>query len=90
MGTHSSLDEAAPRWALPKLALKNKNLAKDLPHSSSKLITDFTGMEEENLERFPRKRVRVMVHLPIIRVRCACKVNPLQTWNRFTLLGPCY
>ena len=57
---------------------------------SSKLITDFTGIDEENLERFPRKRVRVMVHLPIIRVRCASEGNPLQTWNRFTLLGPCY
>ena len=34
-----------------------------LLHSSSKLLTDFIDIDHENLKRFPRKHVRVLVHM---------------------------
>ena len=39
-----------------KTFIEKLESGKDLLHRSSKLITDFTGIDEENLERFPRKR----------------------------------
>ena len=46
--------------------IEKKNLAKIshvLLHSGRKLSTDFTGIDDKNLEKFPRKHVRVMVHM---------------------------
>ena len=46
--------------------IEQKNLAKIshvLLRSGKKLSTDFTGIDDKNLERFPRKHVRVLVHM---------------------------
>ena len=46
--------------------IERKNLAKIshvLLRSGKKLSTDFTGIDDENLERFPRKHVRVLVQM---------------------------
>ena len=66
IGTHSSLDEAGPTMGTSYTCIEQKNLAKIshvLLRSGKKLSTDFTGIDDENLERFPRKHVRVLVHM---------------------------
>ena len=74
IGTHWSLDEAVPRWGLPLPALKRRIWQRFfmLLHSSSKLLTDFTGIDDDNLEEVPRN---TWCFCPIIRVSFACKVK---------------
>ena len=58
--------------------IEKKNLAKIfcvLLHSSSKLLTDFTGSDDENLEGVPRNTCVCWCKCPIIRVSFACKVK---------------
>ena len=58
--------------------IEKKNLAKIvyvLPHSSSKLLTDFTGIDDENLEGVPRNTCVCWCTCSIIRVSFACKVK---------------
>ena len=53
-------------------------------------LTDLIFIDDKNLARFEGKHVRVLVRMSnrtgALRMLC----QTLQTWNHFTLLGPCY
>ena len=55
-----------PTMGTSKTCIEKKNLAEIshvLLHSGRKLSTDFTGIDDQNLEKFSRKHVRVLVHM---------------------------
>ena len=82
IGTHSSLDEAVPRWALPILALKRR-IWQRYPMfcytvaGSSQLTSLVSTIKIWRC--FQENTCVCWCTCPIIQVRFACKVNTFQT-----------
>ena len=82
IGTHSSLDEAVPRWALPILALKRR-IWQRFPMfcytvAGSSQLTSLVSTIKI-WRSFQENTCVCWCTCTIIRVRCACKVNTFQS-----------